>query len=242
MKLQIEELLTAAKKQAAAHQQKLVLLETMVDNLNMENRETRQPIATTKKAGERSAAKCSTSPFKCMSSRLTQQRNFEMDEELQLDRRRIDELEDLAASRQKEIFRLNKRLAEAETVTYDVIRDLLRVKSDITTHTSSLDHKELQKMLQVALHHTKAALQKEKELQALQDRHNEERASWLEDTGRRHAEVVAAQVAVEKLRQKDFILKAENKRLKADLSRQKKRLVQLQDKMRASLEQGNHDH
>ena len=33
-----------------------------------------------------------------------------------------------------QIFRLNKRLAEAETMTYEVIRDLLGVKSDLTAH------------------------------------------------------------------------------------------------------------
>ena len=38
--------------------------------------------------------------------------------------------------------------------------------------------------------------------------------SWLEDMNRRQREAVSVQIMMEKMRQKKFILKAENKRLK----------------------------
>lgn len=75
----------------------------------------------------------SGSPFKCIGLGLAQQMKSEKDEDLSAARNRIEELESLAASRQKEVFALNARLAAAESMTHDVIRDLLGVKLDMTT-------------------------------------------------------------------------------------------------------------
>ncbi|KAJ6825835.1 kinesin-like protein KIN-12E isoform X1 [Iris pallida] len=71
----------------------------------------------------------SGSPFRCISS-LVQQMNLEKDQELYIAKQRIEELEALAASRQKEICMLTARLAAADSMTHDVIRDLLGVKLD----------------------------------------------------------------------------------------------------------------
>ncbi|MCO5553180.1 hypothetical protein L7F22_006701 [Adiantum nelumboides] len=232
--VQVEELMRAAERQATAHRHKLISLEAMADNLNQEKGQLRMASPRTKFAGERQVGKCSTSPFKCISSGLAQQISYELDEELYLNRCRIDELQDLAASRQKEIFRLHRKLAEAEAMTYDVIKDLLGVKSDITTHVLHSDHKEAETLRK----REKTALHKEKELEALREEYKEEKERWLEEGGRRQAEVLAAHFAMEKLRQKKFLLKGENKRLKADLSRQQKRLLRLQEKMKAS--RGHH--
>lgn len=111
---------------------------------------------------EKTAAKTrgSGSPFKCIGLGLTQQMNSEKDEELTAARSRIEELEAMAARRQKEvsvspsvkrylnhrfiyesvslqIFMLNARLAKAESMTHDVIRDLLGVKLDMTNYAVS---------------------------------------------------------------------------------------------------------
>lgn len=105
--------------------------------------------------------KGSGSPFKCIG--LGYQLKCEKDEENNAERLRIEELEALAASKQKEvgyftpiflqfffyysvcsfspnwfpfpqIFMLNSRLASAESMTHDVIRDLLGVKLDMSSY------------------------------------------------------------------------------------------------------------
>lgn len=117
----------------------------------------------------------SGSPFKCIGLGLAQQIKSERDEELSAARLRIEELESLSVTRQKEvgvtapnwllqvvidilhmfilfynlhffspqysrvfftlqIFALNAKLAAAESMTHDVIRDLLGVKLDMTTY------------------------------------------------------------------------------------------------------------
>lgn len=113
-----------------------------------------------------SKSRGSGSPFKCIGLGLAQQIKSERDEELSAGRQRIEELEALAASRQKEvgsirlcasfyaisailinmhhyissvlvpfqIFMLNARLAAAESMTHDVIRDLLGLKLDMTNY------------------------------------------------------------------------------------------------------------
>lgn len=57
------------------------------------------------KAVEKSAgkAKGSGSPFKCIGSGLEKQRSSEIDEELSASRKRIKDLEAVAAARQKEV-------------------------------------------------------------------------------------------------------------------------------------------
>ncbi|XP_020592099.1 kinesin-like protein KIN-12F [Phalaenopsis equestris] len=84
---------------------------------------------------EKGAAKSrgSGSPFKCIVG-LAQQINTEKDEELTVARCKVEELEALAASRQNQIFMLNIRLAAAESMTHDVLRDLLGIKLDMTKY------------------------------------------------------------------------------------------------------------
>lgn len=59
--------------------------------------------AATKLEKNPSKSRGSGSPFKCIGLGLTQQINSEKDEELTAGRRRIEELQALAASRQKEV-------------------------------------------------------------------------------------------------------------------------------------------
>nr|AMS24239.1 kinesin 12-Ie protein [Marsilea vestita] len=227
LKLQIEELILAAEKQAELHSDKLSSLESMVYNLIVEKDEMKRSLTT--KCTEKHIVKHSNSPFKCMSSALSRQINFEMDEELYSNRRRIQELEDIAASRQKEIFHLSKKLGEAESMTGDVIRDLLGVKHDFVNNRVSLDPQQIEEMSNALCHLQKESRAKEKELEALRKQYDQDKSSWSEDIGRRQGEVLAARLAFEKLRQKELMLKAENKRLKSDLSKQKKKLVQFED-------------
>ena len=106
----------------------------------------------------------SGSPFKCMGMGLVQQMKSERDSELASARQRIEELESLAATRQKEvyiflifsikfqimwiiksymailyqIFALNAKLAMSGSMTHDVLRDLLNIKLDMTTYSVDL--------------------------------------------------------------------------------------------------------
>ena len=102
----------------------------------------------------------SGSPFKCIGIGFVQQMNSEKDEELSAAKQRIVELEGIAVSRQREvrlllafhfffptfyyfanlyllfclkIFMLNAKLATTESMTHDVIRDMLGVKMNMTT-------------------------------------------------------------------------------------------------------------
>nr|AMS24238.1 kinesin 12-Id protein [Marsilea vestita] len=133
-------------------------------------------------------------------------------EELQTCRQRICELENMAMLREAEIAELKRRLAEAERMTYDVIKDLIGVKSNITESVLNLDCNRVSKEF--------------KELEALRHQYKEEKARWSEDISRRQTEAVAAQVALEKTRHKAFLLKAENRRLKADILKGKKKSMQ----------------
>ncbi|KAK2456287.1 phragmoplast orienting kinesin [Trifolium repens] len=88
---------------------------------------------STSEKNEKTSARTrgSGSPFRCISN-LVQQMNQEKDQELSVARLRVQELEALAASRQKEVCMLQTRLATTESMTRDVIRDLLGVKLGIT--------------------------------------------------------------------------------------------------------------
>lgn len=77
---------------------------------------------------------------KCQQGLEVQQMNHEKDQELSVARLRVQELEALAASRQKET-----RLAATESMTHDVIRDLLvlGVKLDITNYANLIDQNQI---------------------------------------------------------------------------------------------------
>ncbi|WJX12758.1 hypothetical protein P8452_03216 [Trifolium repens] len=81
--------------------------------------------------------------------------NQEKDQELSVARLRVQELEALAASRQKEVCMLQTRLATTESMTRDVIRDLLGVKLGITMHggSSSTERRVLCKEKLLSLEH-----------------------------------------------------------------------------------------
>ncbi|KAL8135486.1 hypothetical protein AgCh_010214 [Apium graveolens] len=69
------------------------------------------------------------SPFKCIGLGFVQQMKSEKDDdELTVGRLRIEELEALASSRQKEIFMLNTRLATVRAKTRTNIHASIRVR------------------------------------------------------------------------------------------------------------------
>jgi kinesin family protein 15 len=78
----------------------------MVEQVKVEDRRASLGFPVTPKAGDKrskSPFKGGGSPFKCMGKGLSQQMNSELDAELSAHQRRIEELDALATSRQKEV-------------------------------------------------------------------------------------------------------------------------------------------
>ncbi|KAH9695751.1 kinesin-like protein KIN-12D [Citrus sinensis] len=219
-KAHISELNLHAEAQASEYKQKFKALEAMAEQVRPESHSSHVTCSSSNKI-ERNASKPrgSGSPFKCIGLGLAQQLKLEKDEEITAARLRIEELEHLAVNRQKEIFSLNARLAAAESMTHDVIRDLLGVKLDMTNYVSLLDNQQVQKIAEKARLSNVESQVKDQEMIKLKQQLNEfveERQGWLEEIERKQAEMVAAQIALEKLRQRDQMLKTENEMLKEE--------------------------
>ncbi|XP_062092244.1 kinesin-like protein KIN-12D [Humulus lupulus] len=231
-KVHISELNLHAEAQASEYKQKFKALEAMAEQVRPEGSFLHALTSSPKKT-EKFAAKPrgSGSPFKCIGLGMVQQIKSERDEDLTAARLRIEELESLVASRQKEIFTLNTKLAAAESMTHDVIRDLLGVKLDMTTYVSLLDNQQVQKITEKTRFHDLDSQDMDQEVVKLKKQLTEfikERQGWLEEIDRKQAEVVAAQVALEKLRQRDQLLKAENEMLKMENVNHKKKVMELE--------------
>ncbi|GFY89976.1 phragmoplast orienting kinesin 2 [Actinidia rufa] len=175
-----------------------------------------------------SKSRGSGSPFKCIGLGLVQQMKSERDEELTAGRVRIEELEALAANRQKEIFMLNTRLAAAESMTHDVIRDLLGLKLDMTNYASLLDNQQVTKITEKARLHSAEAQAKEQEAMKLKQQLNEFVEERKAKSIEKQAEMVAAQVALEKLRQRDRLITTENEMFKMENANHKEKVMELE--------------
>ncbi|KAE8721819.1 Phragmoplast orienting kinesin 2 [Hibiscus syriacus] len=231
-KTHISELNLHAEAQAKEYTQKFKALEAMAEQVKPEGYSTNtQSHSSNKLEKNVSKPRGSGSPFKCIGLGLTQQIKLEKDEDLTAARLRIEELESLAANRQKEIFSLNARLAAAESMTHDVIRDLLGVKLDMTNYVSLLDNQQVQKIAEKARLDSLESQVKDHEVEKLRQQLNEfveERRGWLEEIDRKQAELVTAQVELEKLRQRDQLLKTENEMLKMENVNYKKKAMELE--------------
>ncbi|TKY59130.1 Phragmoplast orienting kinesin 2 [Spatholobus suberectus] len=249
MKAHISELNLHAEAQAKEYKQKFKALEAMAEQVKPEGLSTHSISALSNKS-EKNATKSrgSGSPFKCIGLGLTQQIKYEKVEELAAARLRIEELESQAACRQKEIFALNAKLASAESMTHDVIRDLLGVKLDMTTCVSLLDNEQAEEITEKVQFLTLEP--QDKEVIKLKKQLNEfieERQGWLQEMDRKQAELVAVQIALENLRQRDQLLKTENEMLKMENATKKNKIVELEEEMKKlsgqqNLQQRIHHH
>ncbi|XP_017698849.2 kinesin-like protein KIN-12F [Phoenix dactylifera] len=242
-KAHISELNMHAEAQAREYKQKFKELEAMAQQVKTDPASFNATSFMSAKS-EKSAPKSrgSGSPFKCIGLGLVQQMNSEKDEDLIAARHRIGELEALAASRQKEIFMLNTRLAAAESMTHDVIRDLLGVKLDMTNYASLLDNHQTLKVKKTTRHDGDELQEKEQEVIKLRKQLHEfiaERQSWLDEINQRHKELVAARVTVEKLHQRDQFISTENEMLKVENVNYKKMTMELEDEVKKLSSQQN---
>ncbi|KAL3505563.1 hypothetical protein ACH5RR_030945 [Cinchona calisaya] len=228
----ISELLVHAEAQASQYQQKYKNLEAMVHEVRTDssNAICGAPILDkTEKTSVR--LRGSSSPFRCIAG-LVQQMNMEKDQELSNAKLRIEELEALMASRQKEVCLLNARLASVESMTHDVIRDLLGVKLDITNYADLVSQNQLQKLVEEAQQQAQQYIAMEKEVLKLRRQINdliEERERCIEEVNRREADVLATHMILEQIRERDQLLTAQNEMLKADKTNLQRRVAELDD-------------
>ncbi|MCD9560462.1 hypothetical protein HAX54_019144 [Datura stramonium] len=232
-KAHISELNLHAEAQAREYKEKFKALEALAEKVKIDPHPTQAPTLSSSKLEKNSSKpRGSGSPFKCIGIGLVQQLMSERDEEHSAERHRIRELEALASSRQKEIFMLNSKLAAAESMTHDVIRDLLGLKLDMNNYATLLDsHQQVQMLTEMARLRNVDTQFKEHEVLKLRQQLNEfieERKGWIEEIERKQAEMVAAQIALEKLRQRDHLLTTENEMIKMENVNHKKKVIELE--------------
>ncbi|KAJ0980308.1 hypothetical protein J5N97_008563 [Dioscorea zingiberensis] len=240
-KIHISELNMHAEAQAREYKQKFKQLEAMAHEVRAEATSSNSTSTASNKS-EKTAAKSrgSGSPFKCIGLGLTQQINSEKDEELAASRRQIEELEALVAGKQKELFMLNARLAAAESMTHDVIRDLLGVKLDMANYASLLDNQQPQMTKEQEQFDNQEFQHKDKEVLNLQlNQFIQERQSWLDEINQKQTELVASRSTLEKLQQREQLLTTENEILKANSSKHKQMIMELEHEIEKLSKQQN---
>ncbi|KAL5781898.1 hypothetical protein ACOSP7_006927 [Xanthoceras sorbifolium] len=234
----ISEVVLHSEAQASQYQQKYKTLEAMILEIKTNLSNPTSTAAAPDKTEKSSArTRGSSSPFRCISS-LVQQMNLETDQELSTARHRIKELEALAATHQKEVCMLNARLAAAESMTHDVIRDLLGVKLDMTNYANLIDQQNVQKLVVAAHQQTEELLAKEQIIHILRKQVDdvvEDRESYISEMKRKEADMLAAQVTVEQLQERDQLLSAQNEMLKMDKTNLLRRITELDDMVKTLL-------
>ncbi|KAK7363420.1 hypothetical protein VNO77_05563 [Canavalia gladiata] len=226
----ISEIVLHAEAQALQYQQKYKCLESMFREVKTE---ISNSTSTVPEKIEKSSVRTrgSSSPFRCISN-LVQQMNQEKDQELSLARLRVEELEALTASRQKEVCMLQTRLAATESMTHDVIRDLLGVKLDITNYADLIDQNQIVKLVEEAHYQREEFFAKEKENHDLRLQLNdliEERESCISELKSKEADILATQIAVQQLQERDQLLSAQNEMLKMDKTNLMKKVAELDE-------------
>ncbi|KAD4179211.1 hypothetical protein E3N88_27802 [Mikania micrantha] len=148
------------------------------------------------------------------------------------------------------IFTLNAKLAMSGSMTHDVLRDLLGIKLDMTTYSSLVNGHQIAEINQKAQIHNADVQFKEEEVIKLKKQLNElvtERKGWLEEIERKQGEMIAAQVALGQLRQRDRILSTENEMFKTEIGNHKKKVMELETEVaklsgQQNLQQRIHHH
>ncbi|KAM1066242.1 hypothetical protein ACFX1X_021953 [Malus domestica] len=232
----ISEIVLHAEAQTSQYQQKYKTLEAMVCEVKEDKRNATSTAVASDKS-EKIRTRGSSSPFRCISS-LVQQMNTEKEQELSSARLRIEELENLAASRQKEVCLLNTRLTAAESMTHDVIRDLLGVKLDMTNYANLIDQYHVQKLVEEAHQQTEEFQAKEQEILSLRkqiDDLMEERQSCISEIDKKEEDMMTARTTLQQLQDRDQMLSAQNEKLKVDKTNLKRRVAELDEMVRTIL-------
>ncbi|XP_068661791.1 kinesin-like protein KIN-12E isoform X2 [Aristolochia californica] len=227
----ISELVLHAEAQASQYQEKYKMLEAMVHEVKTDTVTTKTTSSAVNKTDRSSIrTRGSSSPFRCIAG-LVQQMNTEKDQELSIARLRVEELEDLTVSLQREVCMLRARLAAAESMAHDVIRDLLGVKLDISNYVTLVDQQQILKLAEKVQLQMEELSSKDQEILGLRkhvDGFNQERKSLFDDINHQEAHILHSQVMFEQLQQRDQLLTAQNEMLKMDKSNLKRKLGELE--------------
>ncbi|KAD1657700.1 hypothetical protein E3N88_42498 [Mikania micrantha] len=234
----ISELVIHAEAQASQYQQKYKSLEALVHAMQIDLSKSGSEAPLSDKTEKSSVrARGSSSPFRCIGN-LVQQMNTEKDQELSLAKLHLEELEALASNRQKEIYMLNTKLAAAESMTHDVIRDLLGVKLDMTNYANLINQNHLQKFIANAAQQTQEFVAMEQEIRRLKRQINdlhEERTRCISELHSKEADILASKMALMQLQGRDQLLTAQNEMLKADKTNLQRRAAELDDMIKTLL-------
>ncbi|RZC52990.1 hypothetical protein C5167_011845 [Papaver somniferum] len=235
----ISELVLHADAQASLYHQKYNELESMVREVKKDSSASTSvalPSEKTEKSSTRPRG--SSSPFRCIQG-LVHHVSIEKEQELSMARLQIEELQALSSKQQKEVRVLNARLAASESMTHDVIRDLLAVKLDLTNYANLIDQHEVQKLVEEAQQQTEESIAKEQEIMNLRKQINdllEERQSYVNEINQKEADILSRQLKVEQLRERDHMLKAQNEMLKMDKNNLKRKVTDLDEMVKKQFE------
>ncbi|CAM0906969.1 unnamed protein product [Alopecurus aequalis] len=227
----IAELVLHSEAQSLLFQEKYREMEHMVSEQKFVPRESNSETVHTKVEKPSGRIRGSGSPFRCISS-LVQQMNSEKDQEISLARQRIEELEALLSNKQKEICLLTSRLAAVDSMTHDVIRELLSVKLDMTSYSNLLDQEEVHKLLVASQQQFEQSKAKDAELDGLKERFGhlvEERDILLDDMDQRKADLLETQLLVEQLEQREQMLEAQNEMLQMEKDNLQQKVMEMDE-------------
>ncbi|XP_009146016.1 kinesin-like protein KIN-12C isoform X2 [Brassica rapa] len=236
LKEYISEILLHSEAQASNYQEKYKTLEVMIRDFKLEdsNSSAAETAISHKTDKSSTRSRGSSSPFRCIVG-LVQQMKLEKDQELTMARVRVEELESLLAAKQKEVCTLNTRIAAADSMTHDVIRDLLGVKMDITSYAELIDQHQIQRVVEEAKQHAEEIMSKDQEIINLKrhiDALVKERESCMSELNKKDTDVLATQISLDQLQERAQLLSLQNEMLKNDKSNLLKKLAELERTVR----------
>ncbi|KAL0707268.1 hypothetical protein Bca4012_073694 [Brassica carinata] len=226
----ILELNMHAEAQAREYMHKVKELEAMAEQVKPEIHVSQAVDSSLSKGSGKPRG--SGSPFRCIGLGLAQQMRSEKDEELAAARQRVEDLETVVATKQKEIFLLNSKLAKVDSMTHDITRVMLGLKQNCA---SLLDSQQVSKIAEMLQRYSSDSRETDFEVSQLKrqlSEYNEERQGWLEEIEGKQSDLVTAQIELEEHRQHEQLLKKENEFLKEENNVLKLQLDELNLKLR----------
>ncbi|XP_062187071.1 LOW QUALITY PROTEIN: kinesin-like protein KIN-12E [Phragmites australis] len=227
----IAELVLHSEAQSLLFQEKYQEMEHMVSKQNFGPHESSSETVRAKIEKPSGRARGSGSPFRCISS-IIEQMNSEKDQEISVARQRIEELEGMVSSKQKEICLLTSRLASVDSMTHDIIRELLGVKLDMANYANLLDKEELHKLLIASQQQIEQSKSKDTELEVLKEQLGHlilERDSLLDDMDQRKTDLLESQLLVEQLEQREQMLEAQIKMFQVEKDNLQQKIMEMDE-------------
>ncbi|XP_010489930.1 PREDICTED: kinesin-like protein KIN-12D [Camelina sativa] len=230
LSVHISELNLHAEAQAREYMHKFKELEAMAQQVKPEIHVSQAIDSSLSKGSGKPRG--SGSPFRCIGLGIAQQMRSEKDEELSAARLRIEELETVVATRQKEIFLLNSKLAKVDSMTHDINRVLLGVKQNCSSFLDSQQVLKIAEMLQLNSSDSRERDLEVSHLKQKINEYNEERQGWIEEIDGKQTDLVTAQIKLQEHRQHEQLLKKENELLKKENVSHKRRVIELEGEVK----------